>query len=330
MIFQGETGLIDGFFGKPRIDFHETWQHLKKASLLPVIITFLITPIGVAVRSHRWILLLKPVCKVKLLNSFSLQMVGYFTNSIFPLRIGEIVRGVLLGRRANLPKSTAISTIVVERLLDVLSLLAIFTVTGFLYELPKGFGKGALILGIFSLSLFLFMIYLAAAKNPLDGFIGKLIGLLPEKISLIVSELFQNFVQGFSAFKSSKHLPIIAFETALLWFLYGYQAYIMMAAFGFTTDYPLVAASPLISTLVILSIFAVALAIPSAPAGVGTFHAAVVFTLALFDIPAEAAAGYAVTIHFLSFSFYIGAGFLFMGREGLHIAEIKSIGKSSV
>jgi uncharacterized membrane protein YbhN (UPF0104 family) len=89
--------------------------------------------------------------------------------------------------------------------------------------------------------------------------------------------------------------------------------------------YPLIGSAPILASFVILAMNSIGVSVPSAPAGVGTFHAVLIFGLSLFDVPASEAAGFAVVIHAVTVAFYIVFGLPMMWREGLHLSELKSI-----
>ncbi|NQT35460.1 flippase-like domain-containing protein [bacterium] len=330
--FRGELTFCQALVGETRINFGELWRILLQIRFIPLMICFLITPLHVLIRSHRWIQLVKPVGNLKLLDSFSLQMVGYMANSVLPFRIGELARGVLLGRRIGISKSSALGTVVLERTLDMLSLLALIAVTAILYEFPSHLEhssailkEGAKLTGIIAGAIVLVLIYLTFIEDPFIGFTGRMMRLLPGEVGVKISGIVRQFSQGFAVLKSPRSYLLIIFETALLWFLYGLQVLVAMIAFGFTGEYPQVAAAPLLTSFVVLTISAVALSVPSAPGGVGTFHGAVILALALYGIGANEAAGFALVLHLVSMVYYIFGGIPFMGREGLKLGQLQQL-----
>ena len=268
---------------------------------------------------------MKPMTRLKTFDSYSLQMLGYLTNTIFPLRIGEIARGVLLARKSKLPNSTSIATVVLERLLDVLSLLLVFAIVSLLYTFPQGYGKAVRMMGFGTVGTLGIISYLVIANGQVKAYIKKLLKLFPDKVYRMISSTVWSFIDGFRVIKSSEDFPLIAVETIGLWLLYGLQAYAGFVAFGFHTDYSLISASPFIASLVVLAIIAVSLSIPSAPGGVGTFHAAAVFAMSLYGVPADEAAGFALVLHAVSASYYVGFGVLFLWREGMHFSDFKRL-----
>jgi uncharacterized membrane protein YbhN (UPF0104 family) len=82
------------------------------------------------VRAERWHKILELAgVHARRLDCYALTTVGYMGNNVLPARAGEALRVVLLSPRCNASKRTLISSIVAERVLDVIALLTIFVVT---------------------------------------------------------------------------------------------------------------------------------------------------------------------------------------------------------
>ncbi len=82
------------------------------------------------VRAERWHQILDHTgVNATRADCYALTTVGYMGNNVLPARAGEALRVVLLSPRCNASKRTVISSIVAERVLDVIVLLMIFVVT---------------------------------------------------------------------------------------------------------------------------------------------------------------------------------------------------------
>src|SRR5204862_5789578 len=108
--------------------------------------------------------------KLPLGRLYSATMIGFMANNLLPLRLGEFVRARALGRRENLSKTTVFATVVVERVVDMITLLAIFGIALLLHpiaatteagRLPSA-GAGLLVLSCVGLTAFL----VAIARRP--------------------------------------------------------------------------------------------------------------------------------------------------------------------
>ena len=93
----------------------------------------LVTIVTYLTRAWRWGYLLAPLARVRLLDLFSATTVGFMTGLVIP-RAGEVVRPYLVGRRHAIPVSAAFASIILERLLDLITVIVLFG--AYLYVLP--------------------------------------------------------------------------------------------------------------------------------------------------------------------------------------------------
>ena len=92
------------------------WLAATAAVILPAYI----------LRAIRWKLLLFPVKKtVRVSNTFWSTAVGFMVNTLIPIRLGEFVRAYVLGEKEGTGFASSLSSIVVERTLDMIGLLTI-------------------------------------------------------------------------------------------------------------------------------------------------------------------------------------------------------------
>lgn len=324
--FNSDLSLTGALFGKMRLDLRELWNVIQKIHAGYLIAGFLITAVHVLIRSHRWRIMVKPLGDLKISHGFGIQMIGYMTNMILPLRMGELIKGILLAKRIAVSKSTAIATVLLERTLDFVSLILLTTIIGFLYPFPETIKNGAIYLGIFVV-FFLLGLILIGFSDVFNRVTFNLFQrVLPVRLSAKINQIIKNFRIGIGLLKGSLNYPLIVIETVALWIVYAVQVYLIMASFDFFNIYPELHKSPYLACYVVLIMSALALSLPSAPGGVGTFHAGCIFGLALFLVPAEPAAGFALVIHAVSTVFYVVFGIPFMWHEGLQLREIGKLG----
>ena len=73
-------------------------------------------------RAIRWRYLYRKEVLPTTASLYRAELMGYFGNNVLPLRLGELMRAYLIGREWHLPKSYVFGTIVLERILDAISL----------------------------------------------------------------------------------------------------------------------------------------------------------------------------------------------------------------
>src|SRR5512137_408082 len=104
-------------------------------------------------RSVRWGLILRPLGKVDQLSLFSVTSVGFLAIAAIPARIGELARPYLIARKSTIKMSSALGTVIVERVLDSFSVLTIAVVVLLLNDLPSWMIKSSVLLFALTLTI---------------------------------------------------------------------------------------------------------------------------------------------------------------------------------
>ena len=104
-------------------------QALRQARYWLVLPVFVILFLSHYVRGLRWRLLMEPMGYMpSAANTFFAVMIGYLANQAVP-RLGEVLKCTVLARYEKIPADKLIGTIILERLIDAISLLIIFGIT---------------------------------------------------------------------------------------------------------------------------------------------------------------------------------------------------------
>jgi uncharacterized protein (TIRG00374 family) len=148
-LFSGDISLTKAFFGHSRLEFSKLLTIIEDVNIWLVLAAFCISPLHVLVRSHRWALMVRPVGRLRLIDSYGLEMIGYFANTALPLKVGEFIRSVLLSRRLNISIGTGLATVLLERILDVISAFVLVMTVAFFYPIPRQLAAGAVVFGVY-------------------------------------------------------------------------------------------------------------------------------------------------------------------------------------
>lgn len=103
-------------------NWSNVWAEMKGAHLGWVILAAILSVNSVLIRAFRWQALLGEP-KISVAKLFMIANIGFMGNSIFPARMGELIRPFLVWRYTPHAFSTALATIVVERVYDLMGLL---------------------------------------------------------------------------------------------------------------------------------------------------------------------------------------------------------------
>ncbi len=275
----------------------ELWAALQDANywwLLPGVAVYFL---GVWVRAWRWHYLLRPVKVIPIKASFEIVAIGYMGNNIFPARIGEVLRAVILKRRAAVSVSASLATIIVERVYDGVVMLAFVFLN--LPELARltadsGFVGDIQTLALWGAGLFLgvLAIFLLAAMFPerakwmLTWFAGRLI---PVRFRQKILGFGFKFLDGLESLRSPREALMIFVTSVVIWLFETGKYWFVMHAFDFEVSF--------FALMLMNGIVNLATTIPSAPGYVGTFDAPGIAVLVAYGVPKAIAASYTLVLH---------------------------------
>ena len=121
-------GLVLGCFclwlSMRNIDWREAVHIFRSASVSNLAFGIFLFGADIILRALRWRAILAFRTPVTVAMSLQALLAGYAVNSILPARLGEIFRAHYLGRQASVSRSATLASIVVERLLDLIAVVA--------------------------------------------------------------------------------------------------------------------------------------------------------------------------------------------------------------
>jgi uncharacterized protein (TIRG00374 family) len=240
------------------------------------------------IRTVRWGILLEPVVKVPFSRLNAVSAVGIMALVVLPFRLGEFARPYLIAERPKLRVSAALSSIVVERVADGLFTALLLMVT--LLAVPEGtrglhaFRVAGVVVFLAFASLLAFLV-LAHRNRPLAvRLTHRLLDGISPRIADRASGMMDAFIHGLRLVPSRRKVVGFFLLTFLYWALNGWGLQVFGHSFGFELG--------LVDAYTILGVLVVGVMIPAGPGMVGTFQAAVVGGLSLFD-PAAGERGFA-------------------------------------
>lgn len=305
-------------------DIGKVWEEIKRVHIGWVL---LLLPISIAshgIRAWRWKYFLTPVkSDVKVKNLFYAVMIGYFFNSILP-RVGEIARPYAVKKLENIPLTTAIGTVVVERVIDMISLVLIFLLSLMSHgnQLRKAFPwmeSGSIILFAGCILFFVFMVLLTIRTDRTIKLVQKTTNWLPVKITQRIEVLLRTFIDGLLIIHNREKYIAVAILTVALWLFYTFQFYVVF--FGFSGTSHLL----MPDAMVLMVIASIGIILPM-PGGTGTFH---LFCsqglILLFNVPADQALSYATVTHGVGLIFLLIAGAIVLVIANINISETTSV-----
>ena len=290
---------------------------LKQANywwLLPGVAIYFL---GVWVRSWRWHYLLRPIKSISTLRLFPITCIGYMGNNIYPARMGEVLRAVILKRHEGVAISASLATIIIERIFDgVVMLMFIFVNLSELARLTSSSGfvgsiqNVALVgTGIFVGALIAFLLAAMFPERTVSIVQWIVERIVPNRYRGKVMGLVERFLQGTGSLRSPRDVLMVFLTSVVIWLFETGKYWFLMHAFPFEVTF---------FTLMLMNgIVNLATTIPSAPGYIGTFDAPGIAVLTAYGVDKATAAAYTLVLHVALWLPITALGAYYLLREGV-------------
>lgn len=298
------------------INLQDVFRDLQRIQFSYVISFIILIMLMQWLRSYRWGVMLQPMEKIDQLSLFSVTSVGFLAIASIPARIGELARPYLISKRSSIKMSSALGTILVERIFDSFTVLAIAIIILFFTNLPPWMIKSSIIFFLLALVMFCFIIFLILRRDAALKLINGILRKLPGKFAHKIDELIHHFIDGFQIITNIKLFLYLFFLSALIWLVDVLAIYMLLESFGFGL--------PIMASFVLMIILIVGIAIPTAPGYIGNWHFACVLALSLFGLAKAEALSFALVYHFLSMIIVVVLGVAFLPFNKFSIPDMKN------
>jgi uncharacterized protein (TIRG00374 family) len=243
-------------------------------------------------------------------------MIGYFGNGVLPFRLGELLRAYAISQSRYITASAAFGTIILERLFDMIGLVALMIFFAFFTPLMEWSGNILVGLLILTLGGLLFILWLGKSHSKFhDKVVHWKIFEKPSRKKLLKS--IQQVFEGLISIRDTKHTGQLIVLTVVLWILYYMSTALIVIATGIELTW--------FATGIVLIATTLAISVPSAPGFVGTYHAAAVYVLVnIFNAGLTESQAFSVLIHAVGFVPLVIIGFVYFLRSSIHFKDVKS------
>ena len=282
--------------------------------------------LNLALRTVRWQYLLSPLGAASFANAFRATAVGFAASSVLPARAGEVIRPYFLSRRERMSATGAFATIILERLLDtitVLALLAVFvTVFGDQVRAanPTAFRAlqwAGLIAGGVALVALAVLFVMAGDPARLARTMSRLEHVVPSHFAGAIARVAEKFATGLGAIRQPGQLIAALLLSLPLWLCIGLGIWSVAMAFGLHV--------PFTGSFLLIAVLVVGVALPT-PGAIGGFHAAFLFgVVEFYNAPRETAVGAAIVLHLFSILPALLLGLYFAAQEGLDVSSMRRL-----
>ena len=221
--------------------------------------------------------------------------VSLFYNAVLPTRLGDVIRAVFISLKNNIKKKRLLPYILVEKVIDFLFVIFFFILIVIIESEVEILAYLLVTLAVITIFIITFILYVKFNKKVINF----VLSIVPAKFNKLFSEINHEAINGMSCFKTKNQ---IAKSLVLL-----IGGWVVMLGIFYILSYPFVDQLnlPNYAAIYFLVFSAIALSLPSAPAGIGVVHYGLYLAVQVLvggDIPnnqIDLVAALIISLHFL-------------------------------
>lgn len=311
-------------------DLREVGAEMARARPDLVVLALIVTGITYLFRALRWQYLLAPIGRVRLSVALKTTIIGFAASALLPARAGELLRPYLLARKEGLSATATFATVIVERLLDTITVVVLFT--SYLLVFDPGVGAsdattfrqvklGGAAAAALCLTALVLLFFLAGHPATLERLTLGLGRVLPPRLSERAGRLVRTFAEGLAIVRQPARLMAAIAWSVPLWLSIALGIWLVTRAFHIEM--------PFTGSFLIVALLVVGVAVPT-PGAVGGFHYFYrLGATAFFAASNDRAVGAALVLHAVSFVPVAIAGLILLAQEGVSLSRLGALARNS-
>jgi len=267
------------------VDMGAAFNVLKTASPAWIGLMLVTATIDIAARGARWRALLAPVAPLPYRRVLGYSYIGYLANNVLPARLGELYRSHALGEGEDVSRTTVLGTVVVERVVDTVMVVAI--AAGAVLVLgASGVMGTAVLLGVAFVAVLIVVLGLGIAAHRLPGAarVTEIVARRPK-----ILELGRRLREGLAVAGKPQTLIAAILFSAIAWA--ASTATFLGSGEAVGVHLSIAQAALLCSGVALVTI------VPSGPGYLGTFELTVVGIAGSFGIARDSAFAMGLLVH---------------------------------
>jgi len=288
ILFGIAVSLICLWLAFRNIDIKSVINGIKEANYFMIGGSLLVGILSIVVRSFRWRMIGRTkYSAIPWITFFKATNMGLMLNTFVPMRGGDLFQAYTLSKKADVPKSYTLSTVMIERLIDLCPPVIIIIISSIFIAMPESITPLRMIIIVLTalLGLTIVVIFGRRLAKLTENF-------LAAHHSAKIQTLIDNFISGLELIKSPSVLARVIIITIIQWSMAAFGAHLTLQALGIHLNF--------FASYTILGVTVLSVAIPSSPGYVGIWEFFSMMALGIFGVDKHLAAAFAVIYHFLS------------------------------
>ena len=267
------------------VDIGAALEVLRSASPMWIAVMFVTATFDIAARGARWRSLLAPIAPLPYRRVLGYTYIGYLANNVLPARLGELYRSHALGEGEHVSRTTVLGTVVVERVVDTVMVVAIAALAVVVLS-ARGIMTSAVLLGLAFVTLLVIGLGLGIMAHRLPG-ADRVAAMVARRPRLL--ELGRRLRDGLAVAGRPRTMAVALAFSALAWT--ASITTFLAAGQAVGVELTVAQAALLTSGVALVTI------IPSGPGYLGTFELTVVGIASGFGIPSDDAFALGLLVH---------------------------------
>ena len=313
IIFGVAISFVFLYLAVRNVDWQTVLTSLKEIDLFFLALTIACLFGSICCRALLWKSLLKFEKKVSLVHSFEAIIIGYMGNNILPFRMGELIRAYAMGKKERLSKTFILASIVLERLLDVMSLLIFFAALFFSVQLADWLVLSGVVIFVFLVLMGIVVYFIVKDTGTFSSWFTRILKYFPATISHRADGITRSFIQGLGLIKNGSQVIQVISLSLVTWIIWTVCVFFCLKAFHFEL--------PITAPLLLVVVINMGVMIPSSPGFIGVFQYLCVTSLAFFSVPKSTALGFSVVLHAIQYVPVTLLGWFYLTRMHLSLSR---------
>ena len=281
--------LLFGYLAVRDVQWGAVWEALRTSNYWWLVPSLAVLALTVFLKAVRWQFLFARTTRPPLIPVTTSLLIGHFFNNVLPARAGEAARVVALRLQTKTSAAEAAGTVVSERILDVLALLALLFVASPFLPAVSWITAAVALAGVtLACSVVLVVVLGLFGSRPFRA-VARLFARLPGVPREPLERGADSLVRGFAVFRQPRIAAIAVPLTLASWLSLALSFWLVMIGFGLDVGFG--------AGLLVVIATNLVLILPSAPAAVGVFEAATLVALKTYGVDDSSALSYAIVVH---------------------------------
>ena len=303
------VSVVALYFALRNVHWREVGDAIREANYVLVAAAFALLCLSLVLRSLRWRTLLRPL-HARLWYLFGSLNVGYLINNLVPLQVGEVARAYMLSELEGISTTRSMSTVIVERILDMATLLVFLLILTPFVDFPGWVGASFIFVGAAVAVMMSLLIVASVHQDRAMRVIEGVLRLAPVTMRPKLADMARSALTGFSVLSRPREAIELVGWSVSIWLVVALVSFTGMKAFSIDVGYG--------AAMFVVIVTAFGWLVPSSPGQFGVYHAIVISALTnVFDVDRNTAVSYALVMHLVFYlpPFPLGIGFLWSERH---------------